>query len=255
MRLRAACLLLPFAALAILAAGCGDTLSLDPVAKAADVSVKQTSEHMTMSLTVSAPTGSASVQASGDFQNTPLLGSMSMTATANGTKVQTDCIISADAFYMRSNLFAGKLPAGKSWVELGNYAAMLSKLGVGAGGFGAQSPSDAFAELKAAGHVTKDGPATIGSVATTHYSAILDPSLVAKFNKAAKADIAYGPVEVWIDGQGRVRRMDLTAIEGDTANPQATVSVSMKFSEYGEQVAPTIPPPSEVYEISAPSTP
>ena len=103
--------------------------------------------------------------------------------------------------------------------------------------------------------MTKDGPATIEGVATTHYSAIIDPSRVAKIEKTANLTIAYGPLEVWIDGQGLVRRMHMTAIQGGpTSAAQATFSMTMTLSDYGEVVTAAVPPDSEVYDATSLAT-
>ncbi|HZP73929.1 MAG TPA: LppX_LprAFG lipoprotein [Gaiellaceae bacterium] len=255
MRLRAAFMLLPLAATALLAAGCGDTVSLDPVARAADVTVKQTSEHMTMSATITSGTQTVTEAGTGDFQNNPNLGSLTLVATGAGRAITMNAVLDSTTVYMSSDAFANQLPNGKTWLKL-DYGKTLSSLGLKTSALTSTSPSDALAQLQASGKVTDDGPATIDGVATTHYTTILDPSRAAAVEKATKVDVAYGPVEVWVDGQGLVRRMHTTSLEQASATvPQETTfSMTMTFSNYGEAVHAAVPPDSEVYDATGLAT-
>lgn len=255
MRLRAACLLLPLAAVALLAAGCGDTVSLDPVAHAADVTAKQTSEHVTMSATISTGAQTVTEAGTGDFQNNPNLGSLTVVATAAGRAVTMNALLAGTSVYLSSDAFAGQLPNGKTWLKL-DYGKTESSLGLKTSTLTSMSPSDVLAQLQAVGKVTKDGPATIGGVATTHYTAILDPSRAAKVKQLTKVDVAYGPVEVWIDGRGLVRRMQMTSLEqaSATAPEETTFSMTISFSDYGEAVHAVVPPDSAVYDATGLAT-
>jgi LppX_LprAFG lipoprotein len=253
MRLQAAWLLLPLAVVALLAAGCGDTLALDPVAKAADVTVKQTSEHMTMSATVSIGGQTIVDTGYGDFQNDPNRGTLTVVAKGAGRTVSIDAVLADTSVYMTSAAFAGQLPAGKSWLKL-DYEKAFSAAGISTSSLAASSPADALQELQASGKVTDDGPATIDGVATTHYTAILDPSRAAKIQKVTKITVEYGPVEVWVDQEGRVRRMQMTSIASGPGTPQETASMTMTLSRYGEPVAATAPPDSEVYDMTGLAT-
>ncbi len=250
MRPRVAWLLVPFALVALLAAGCSDTVSLDPVAKAADATVKQTSEHMTMTATVTAGSQSITETGSGDFQNNPNLGSMTFKIIAAGRTTTMDAVLADTSVYMSSSLLAGQLPNGKTWLKL-DYGKELSALGVSTSALSSSSPSDALAQLQSTGKVTKDGPATIEGVATTHYTAFVDPSRASKVEKALKVSVEYGPVEVWVDGQGLVRRLQMSWLQGSsTTAPEATFSMTMTLSDYGETVNAVVPPDSEVFDAT-----
>lgn len=250
MRSRVAWLLLPLAAVVLLAAGCGDTVSLDPVAKAADVTAKQTSEHVTMSATVSSGGQTMTETGSGDFQNNPNLGAMSVRATVPGRTVTINAVLDGTSVYMGSDLFTGQLPGGKTWLKL-DYGKELSSLGLSTSALTASSPSDMLQQLEATGKVTKDGPGTVDGVATTHYTAIVDPGRAAKVEKVMKVTIAYGPVEVWVDGQGLVRRMQMTWIQGASAAArETTFSMTMTLSDYGEAVHAAVPAASDVYDAT-----
>jgi hypothetical protein len=254
MRLRAACLLLLLVAAAVLAAGCSDSVSLDPVAKAADTTVKQTSEHVVVTATVYAGLQTVTVSGTGDFENNPNLGTMTMTASGAGHAMRVSEVMQDTSIYMSSDLFTGQLPDGKTWLKL-DYGKTLSSLGISTSALASSSPADTLEQLQASGKVTKDGPATIEGVATTHYTAILDPSRAAKVKKALHVTVDYGPVEVWVDGQGLVRRLQMSwQQEASSAAPESTMSMTMTFSDYGEPVHVTVPPESAVYDATGLAT-
>jgi hypothetical protein len=242
--------LLLLVALVLFAAGCGDTVSLDPVAKAADVSAQQTSEHMTMTATVTSGIQTVTMKGAGDFQNDPNLGQMTLAVTGGPQAISIREVLQGTTVYMTSDLFNGQLPGGKSWLKLDLQKTMKS-LGVDFATLSSQSPTDALARLKTSGTVTKLGPQTIGGVATTHYSAILDAGRVAKLTRALGMSISYGPVDAWIDAHGLVRRVHLTAVlDGSTAVPQAAMEMTMSLSNYGEHVAVTPPPDDETFDVT-----
>src|SRR5207253_641290 len=87
--------LVGLAALAILVlvgAGCGDTVSLDPVAQAADTTAHQTSEHMSLTATVTTGTQVITMVGDGDFRNDGNLGTLTARSTSGamtGSVVQT----------------------------------------------------------------------------------------------------------------------------------------------------------------------
>lgn len=253
MRLRAACLLLPIAAVTVLASGCSDTVSLDPVAKAADVTAKQTSEHMTMTATITSGTQTVTATGSGDFQNDPNLGELTMTASGAGHAMTIHEVMQETSVYMNSNLFTGQLPDGKTWLKI-DYGKTMSSLGLSTSALTSSSPADMLQRLQASGKVTTDGPATVGGVATTHYTAILDPGRAAKIAKALKAKVDYGPVEVWVDSQGRVRRMQMSWLQEAGVTPEQTFSMTMTLSDYGEPVKVVVPPDSAVYDMTGLAT-
>jgi len=233
----------------LLAAGCGDTLSLDPVAKAADASAKQVSEHLTLSATVTSGVETATMSGSGDFRNNPNVGDLAISVTDAGKTAHMREILDGSTIYMTSDLFAGQLPDGKTWLKLDLEKAM-KPLGLDFAALSSQSPTDALTRLRAAGSVTKVGPATVDGVATTHYSVILDLDRVAKLTKGLQ-NVSYGPVEVWVDEQGLVRRMHLTSVQGDSAGtPQAVLEMTMTLSNYGEPVTVTPPADSSTVDLT-----
>lgn len=240
--------LLGVAALAFAAAGCGSGLSLSAVAKAADISSKQTSEHMNLIGTVTAGGKTISMTGDGDFQNDPVLGDMSVSVQAPGQSIAMREIMDGTTVYLSSDQFQSQLPSGKKWVSLDLQQAGR-KLGLDVASLESQSPADALAQLKASGGVAKIGTETIDGVQTTHYRATLDPDKLAKVQKQlAKAgvDVHYEPVDVWIDGQGLVRREHLHYATSGVAT--ATTDMTIDLSNYGETVNVAPPSPAETFD-------
>jgi LppX_LprAFG lipoprotein len=237
---------------ALVAAGCSDTVSLDPVAKAAEASAKQSSEHMTMEATFTSGLETVTMRGSGDFQNDPLRADLIFSAGDGAQTVDMHELMAGTTVYVRSNALAGRLPGGKSWlrVDVGN---AMKSLGVDLGSLTSQTPADAFARLKAAGTVTKVGGGTIGGTAVTHYSVVLDLGQVTKLTKRLHADVSYAPVDVWVDAGGLVRRMHVAAVYGGSGSatlPQSALDMTMTLSDYGEPVAVTLPTDAETFDAS-----
>ncbi len=237
----------------LVAAGCSDTVSLDPVAKAAEASTSQTSEHMTLFATVTAGLQTITMTGSGDFQNDPMRGDLDLSAGDGSQTVSIREILEGTTVYLTSNALGGVLPGGKTWMKF-DVAKTMKSLGVDLGAVSSQTPADAFARLQASGAVTKVGPATVGGVAVTRYSVLLDPAKVAKLTKGLlQTTVSYAPVDVWVDGKGLVRRMHIAAVYGDSATtvPQSTVDMTMTLSDYGEHVSVAPPPDAVTYDAGA----
>jgi hypothetical protein len=58
------------------------------------------------------------------------------------------------------------------------------------------------------------------------------------------------PVDVWIDGDGRVRRESMSFDYG-TGLQHAQTSVTMNFTDFGAPVSVTVPAPADVTDITS----
>ena len=122
------------------------------------------------------------------------------------------------------------------------------------------SPADIVKTLSGAtGEVTAVGPESIGGVETTHYSlnldlaefaGSLDPTEAAELQVLA-ADFGNLPLDLWIDADGLLRRLEMsiaptsfTQIMGTADSFSATVWY--EISDYGADVVITAPPAEEV---------
>jgi len=241
--------LLPIlAAIALAASACGgDVVALDPVAKAATTTSGQVSEHVQMTGTITAATGERVVlTGAGDFQNSPQLGSFTMTIAAGSKSFAMTEVIKDWTVYMTSPLLAGKFPGGKTWMSLDLKKAGKT-LGVDFSSLTSQTPSQMLDQLKAAGQVVRVGPATVNGVATTQYRATIDISKLPNGKKLQQlAQISYKPVQVYVDKAGLLRRVHI-----EFSSPlSGTAAMTTDYSNYGEAVSVVVPDDSRTYDAT-----
>ncbi len=265
--------------------GCGTSATLDPIARAAEVSSQQEGARFSLSVRLSSPMlpgAGFAISANGYVDERKRTGELTMdlsgipgaTALPGGAGT-VKMIFAYPVIYMNMPFLAGQLPAGKTWMKLDVRKAAqaagidLSQLS----SLGQDDPTQLLEYLRASsGGVSTVGSETLDGVPTTHYRGTLQLSdilnrLPASDRDAAKAaleKLGNGgaiPVDVWIDGQHRVRRMRMSLAAGDpTSTPGAgsatgagavSGTVTIAFTSYGA-VPPIVPPPaSEVFEASS----
>ena len=272
------------AAGAVAASGCGASATLDPIARAAEVSSQQAGARISLTMRLSSPAlpgGESTVTASGYVDERDRSGEMSMNlsgipgaaALPGGGTGTVQIIFQYPVIYMNMPFLAGRLPEGKTWMKLD-----IAKAAQAAGIDPSQIPSlnqtdpTQFLEyLRASsGGVTTVGRESVDGTLTTHYratlqlSSILDrlPSGEQAAARPALEKLGDGgsiPVDVWVDSQGRVRRMQLsigTSLPAGTAGGVAGAAgvggtTTIDFTNYGP-VPPIVPPPAgEVFDASA----
>jgi hypothetical protein len=260
--------------------GCGASATLDPIARAAEVSSQQEGARFSLTTQFSSPAlpGGFSVTAHGSIDERTRSGEMSMdlsgipgaAALSGGGSGTMRMIFQYPVIYMSAPFLAGQLPEGKTWMKLD-----LTKAAQAAGvdlsqlsSFNQTDPTQFLEYLRASsGGVVRVGTETVDGVPSTHYQAALQLSSVldrlpASEQSAAKAELeklgnaGAIPVDVWVDAQGRVRRIEMTVaanLPTGTTGAAAGVSgtITMDFSSYGS-VPPIVPPPaSEVFDASS----
>jgi hypothetical protein len=154
---------------------------------------------------------------------------------------------------------AGMLPGvtpGTSWVSIDLNALSQAQLGTSLGQLDLSAPSDpsqVLSFLRGAGaDVELAGPATVGGIATTRYTTTIDLDKAgAKLPAKARAGITgfeqqLGthrlPAQLWIDGQGRLRRMTISAHQSE---------ITLTLSRFGTPVHVTAPPANQTTDITA----
>ena len=230
----------------------GDTLAVDPVARAADATTKAGSKHVEF-LGVSRVQGQKiRITGSGDFRNDPQLGRMTVRFTTGATSGEVTEVMKGWRIYMTSPLLARQLPQGKTWVSLDLQKAGKA-IGFDSSSLSAQTPGQTLEQLKASGDVTKVGTETLDGVETTHYTATLDPAKIpngARLQKLTGA--SYQPVDVWIDSDNHVRRLHMAYSTSGSASAGAGMSneMTMTFSDYGKNVGVTVPTDAETFDTT-----
>jgi hypothetical protein len=171
-------------------------------------------------------------------------------------------IFDESALYMRFPAVTRTLPKEKPWVrfdvadfdkEAGANLAELAQL--------AQSdPARALQFLRgAADDVEEVGKENVRGEPTTHLSMTVDLEKVAKQAPGQRANIdrvvelsgvKEVPADVWIDGEGRVRRMKLVYPEMQVRPKQKTdIALTMELFDFGVKVDVEPPPTAQVIDI------
>jgi LppX_LprAFG lipoprotein len=232
--------------LVLAVAGCGgDATALDPVAEAAETTSAIGSQHVEFVGTSKVEKQVTRLNGSGDFRNDPQLGRMTIRFSDGNVSGRITEVMKGWRVYMKSPLFAGQIPQGKSWLSV-DLAKAGRQAGIDFSNFAAQTPGQTLDQLQASGDVKKLGTATIEGVPTTHYTAVLDPAKMpegAKVQRIATAN--YAPVHVWVDDEGRVKRMRTAFSTLDSVNV-----ITMTFSRYGEPVDVDIPSDDEAQDMT-----
>jgi hypothetical protein len=168
--------------------------------------------------------------------------------------------------YVGTDLFAGKLPGGARWakIDLARFGATFGLSAQQLAG-GQSNPAALLEYLKASsGGVKLIGHDRVRGVATTRYRGSLDlaklvdkvPESLRSQARAAlsklteKTGTSSLPVEVWIDGQNRVRRLTMSMSVSESGQ---SVTVAIKVELFGYGPTPTVQAPadSETYDLTA----
>jgi hypothetical protein len=239
---------------AVCCTACGGSMALDPVAAAA---TKTTEKGGRLVMTADLPKG-VKLAGDGTFD---AAGNMDMQMKV-GTGADTlgmrfvlwneggDLVM-----FVKSPVFSTDLPDGKTWARV-DLTKAAKALGEDPGKIMQQwdpgsDPTQLLDMLsKASSGVEKVGTETVAGVETTHYHATVDLAKLAQENGAAQAQAeqlrkTIGaqelPVDVWIDGDGYVRRIDESfslTMKGKTEH----MSIVITIPELGDF---TIQPPTE----------
>lgn len=144
--------------------------------------------------------------------------------------------------------------ADKPWIKVSAGEGAASALGAPLG-----DGTEVLKLLDQAGGLTSVGSETVRGVDTTHYQGSLDvASALAEVSAddRAKAESELGkvgidpaaaevPVDVWIDGDDLVRRVQVGVSTPATAGGTFT----MELYDFGQPVNVTVPPASQVFDV------
>ncbi len=188
-------------------------------------------------------------------------------ATTDPADWKLDVIVDGDVVYLRFPPIAKELPDGKTWVK-GN-AKELSQSGTTgldqAGSLSGIDARDVFGLLEGvSGTIESVGSEDVRGVTTSHYRATLDPAKLTALvpadqreslggvDEAAKqAGLDELPIDVWVDGEGRVRKLsiDLDAkLPGSEESLQA--SLVIEVYDYGMPLELELPPADQVADAA-----
>jgi hypothetical protein len=255
------------AGLAVLAAGCGTQVAGGPsqpgtLTAAVSRTGAQTA-RVAATITMQMQSMSFSFTATGLFDFASSRGSLSMQQPIG----MTELFVPPNVYIRFSSADGPSLPAGKTWFVVSD--GMLGGTGAAGaalGGFspfgGSADPGDLLKSLTGmAGSVKKAGTATIRGVTVTEYQVNIDPAKAAarlpssqraSFRQFA-ATLGSGaiPVDVWVDSQNLVRRIQVSLHLPDSGAPSgARLTESTDFYDFGVPVRVAAPPASQVASMS-----
>ena len=245
------------------AAGLGLRHSSDPVASAALKSENAGGANVTLTVGVDSSKGSFTASAKGvvDDGQAAITADLSQLFAQGGLPAGNGSVEvrylqenGDPVLYVNSPLLSTLIPGGKSWARVD-----LEQAGKAAGvdvnqmlaQAAAQNPANVLDLLRSAGSVQAVGPAAADGV--THYSATIDVAKAAGLVGGPAPDavqhlIAQGgpstiPVDVWVDGNGLVRKLTVDQTVG-TGAEAATVHLNLGLSGYGTTAVHVTAPPS-----------
>ena len=234
------------------------------VAAAYDRTTSASSAKLTLSADLSLGGGKQPVHVSATGVTDFAQRASDLTATLPGGMGAVEVRYLSGVLYAKvPAALAGMLPGAKtaksgtdSWVSIDVSRLSQTQLGTSLQQLEAAAPSDpgqVLSYLRGAGEDVKDaGPATVDGIATTRYTTTIDlDKAVATLPASARAGISQFeqrlgthtlPAQLWIDGQGRLRRMTVTARQAQ---------LTLTLNDFGTPVHVTAPPADRTTDITA----
>jgi hypothetical protein len=251
-------------------AGCGDTLSFDPVASAASKTAQSTSARVAFDANMNIEgVGAMSFTGTGVYDGRSKSGALNMrfmipqaAQTQLGANPGMELIFDgSDGFvmYMRSSLFKPLAP--EKWIKM-DLEQLADKQRVDLSAFmnaNQADPSQTLRMLMASNEARVAGYDRVRGVFTTHYSLRVDLKRLAQKNEALRESVEQAmkltgiesyPAEAWIDDQGRVRKMKVD-MSFNSALGAFTMTMTEELYDFGVRVNIQPPPAGQVVDLSA----
>jgi hypothetical protein len=230
----------------------------DPVAQAAATTDRQHGAvAFAMKGVVTTKGQSVPLSARGTVDRKSQRGAFTTETKLGAKSFTVQQVVDKQLLYLRSSLFEGRLPGGKSWMKV-DLAEAAKTPGVDLDALGASGPSQdpvsGLDYLRGAGAAKKLGAAKVDGVATTRYRVQVDLKRAVKRSAQPAAKRAIDrliatlggssvlPVDVWVDGDHLVRRqrVDYTAtVAGQTSQ----FDITTDYTAYGAKI--TTRPPAD----------
>ncbi|HEV7483203.1 MAG TPA: LppX_LprAFG lipoprotein [Solirubrobacterales bacterium] len=233
-------------AVALGQAGGGRGGPLDAIAKAAEATQSEPGGHALVDVTATASGTPEGVTETGSivFENSGRArGTVVARGHTTGRRVKVQVIADGTTSYTRSDQF-GSLPEGRQWMKIDLSSAVSGSSLPADGG-----PADGLKLLEQMDGAEEIAKEDIRGVATTHYRGTLPVS----DQEVLGVQVQVSPprAEVWIDAQGRVRRMTIVAsgsVEGESGS--TTTDMTIDFLDFGPVPKIELPNQDEVFDAT-----
>ncbi|MGE5291159.1 MAG: hypothetical protein ACM3ML_28965 [Micromonosporaceae bacterium] len=248
------------ALLAPLVSGCASKAQLSSILAADAARTAHGTSRVAVAFTMQGPGMTTTVTETGVFDYTHSRGVL-----RSGADVALTEVFLPPHVYMKLGAVLGGPPQSKPWIEMSSSGpdAMGGFPFAAFPGEPQSDPSSMLASLSGiSSRVTQLGSASIRGVQTVHYRVTLDPAKAeAKMRSPEKAEFeafmkAFAgtalPAQVWVDGQGIVRRIMFTLTPGKDSGAPAGMRLTQQvdFYDFGVPVRVSAPPASQVEDIS-----
>jgi len=179
--------------------------------------------------------------------------------------LEMEMIMDGPVVYMRVPQLQDLGGFATEWISMDVSEAVPGYDDLAAFSAGQNDPSNAFGYLQGAEEAEELGTETIDGVETTHYEVTVDLAEAAKDVPADLRDemrralkqfrTGFGtttmPFEVWIDGDGLVRRMVFRmGSEGGGLDMPFSIEMTVDVTEYGNDFELEVPAPGEVTDVT-----
>jgi hypothetical protein len=223
--------------------GGSDGGPLNAIARAAEVTQREPGGHATIDATIESSTTSEGIAESGPMifdDRGRAEGTFTVKGLSTGREVTITTIADGTKSYTSSPAL-DSIPEGKKWVEVDTSSA-ASKTGAPP----ANGPKEGLKVLEGVEEAEKVGEEDIGGVPTTHYRGTF-PHAEEVFG--VKVNVSEPEIDVWIDAQERVRRMQVSlksAVSG-VEDSAATTDMTIDYESFGRVPKIEVAPADEVF--------
>ncbi|MET8584531.1 hypothetical protein ABZX39_27180 [Streptomyces collinus] len=181
--------------------------------------------------------------------------------TSQGTTVEQR-VVDGAVYQRPTGARRGAVPGGKTWMKID--LARPGRTGP-AGRSRPTDPMEPVRYLKDAGRadVTRVADETLDGTRTTHYRVAVPVSVLAHGDAGQEQELRRQlgtdrlPVEVWLDGQGRLRqervRLALHPLKQRTpghGNTRVTSTTEVRLTDFGTDVKVTAPPAADTADVT-----
>ncbi len=232
---------------AVAQGGGGTSGPLNAIAKAATVTQRESGGRAVIHATITSSTTPEGLTETGSMifdDSGRARGTLTVKGHETGREGEVSVIADGTTSYVSSDLVES-LPEGKKWMEL-DFSSAGDDLGSSSPADG--GPEEGLRILERVQGVERIGEEDINGVPTTHYTGTL-PASEEVFG--VKLHLSPPDVDVWIDAQGRVRRMQVI-VTGTVGEREGvtTTEMSIDYVSFGRVAKIELPDPDEVFDAT-----